>query len=213
MYKLSYSSISNWLLCPRKFKEINVEYNFRDASFATAKGTDVHKKLEEYVNGKASEYPLDYKHPLLDTLRTMYAQQKGKPYTIQTESMFAVDINGNPVGYKDDNAVLRGKIDLLITSPAEVLVVDYKTGKRRDNTLQASCYGVLTQGLAGGKPVSAVFDYLDKGRDEPIKVDKAMRDHVYDLIRDINNCREFPERPNNLCAWCAVATCPFFKRS
>lgn len=210
MLKLSYSSISNYLQCPRKFKEVNVDYRFKDSSFAAHKGEDVHKKIEEYIIGISDTPPIE-NHAVIENLRVTY---KNLPagYGIGVEEMFAVDINGKSVAYKSPDAVLRGKIDAYVITPDRMIVFDWKTGKRRDNRMQATAYDILAGHLMDGQR-DFVFDYLKEGRDPAIKVSKEDRDNFWKIINTIENATEFPERPSPLCAWCPVpkAFCKFKK--
>ena len=213
MIKLSFSSISNYLQCPRKFKEVNVDYRFKDGSFATKKGEDVHKGIEEYITGVSATYPLgDYEHKAIQDLRVLYNKLPAG-YGIGVEETFAVDIDGNPVAYKDKNAVLRGKTDVFVLSPERLVVIDWKTGKRRDNRMQATTYDILTKHLLPDGKREFVFDYLKEGRDPAIEVSQADRDNFWKIINTIEEAKVFPEKPSPLCAWCPVpkAFCKYKK--
>ena len=211
MYKLSYSSISNFLQCPRKFKEVNVDYRFKDSSFFTVKGTDIHKDIEEYITGVSEKYPLGkYEHPVIESLRKSYGVKKPEGYAIGVEQQFAVNEKFDPCGYKDPKAILRGKIDLYVLTPNMLKVIDWKSGKRRDNRLQATVYDVLSGHLLPNGKHEFTFDYLQNGSDPAITVSKEDKDNLVKLIETIQESQEFPEKPGPLCKWCPVpkAFCP-----
>lgn len=211
MYKLSYSSISNFLQCPRKFKEVNVDYRFKDSSFAINKGIDIHKTIEDYIKGISSAYPLgDYDHPVIKKLRLSYNVEKPKGYEIGVEKTFAIDDTYSPCEYKDPKAILRGKIDLYVLTPTVLHVIDWKSGKRRDNKLQATVYDVLTHHLLPNGKHEFTFDYLKEGKDPAISITEKDKDNLVKIIDTIQGSQEFPEKPGPLCKWCPVpkAFCP-----
>lgn len=211
MYKLSYSSISNFLQCPRKFKEVNVDYRFKDSSFFAQKGTDIHKTIEDYIKGDSAVYPLgNYEHPVIEQLRKSYHVKKPSGYVIGVEQQFAINSSYAPCDYKDPDAILRGKIDLYVLTPTVLKVIDWKSGKRRDNRLQATTYSVLTNHLLPNGKQEFVFDYLQNGKDPAITVTEKDKENLVKLIETIQTAEEFPERPGPLCKWCPVpkAFCP-----
>lgn len=211
MYKLSYSSISNYIQCPRKFKEVNVDYKFKDSSFSSVSGVDIHKKIEDYIKGSSAVYPLgNYDHAVIKCLRETYGAKKSNLYEIGIEQTFAVDGNYSPCDYKDKNAILRGKIDLYVLTPTKLRVIDWKSGKRRDNTLQATIYDILVSHLMPKGDRTFTFDYLSNGADPAIVVSDKDRNNAIKMIDTIQNAKEFPERPGPLCKWCPVpkAFCP-----
>lgn len=205
MYKLSYSSISNYLQCPRKFKEVNVDYRFKDSGVAAQKGTDIHKAIEDYIKGISVTYPLeDYQHTFIEAMRAMYKKKLPEGCTIGIEQSFAVDDQFNPCDYKDPKAILRGKIDLYVLTPNMLKVIDWKTGKRRDNKLQATVYDCLTNHLLPNGTRTFTFDYLKNGRDPEIVITEKDKYNLVNIIDTIQTAEEFPERPGPLCAWCPV---------
>lgn len=212
MLKLSYSSISNYLQCPRKFKEVNVDYRFTDGTFATQKGEDMHKKIEEYILGLSDTPPVEG-HQVIENLRAMANLDMPFGCSAGVEQLFAVDINGNKVEYKSPDAVLRGKIDAYVITPSRMVVFDWKTGKRRDNRMQATAYEILAGGLAPDRPHDFIFDYLKDGRDPAIQISKEDKENFWKIIKTIQGADVFPEKPSPLCAWCPVpkAFCKFKK--
>lgn len=197
--KLSFSSISTWVNCPRQFYECYVLRKWYKDTPQTIEGTKIHAEIEAYLKGGAypTRAPLD---DLLVVLRSL-------PTPVYPEVEMAVDRNGNAVPYKDESAVIRGKIDVLCEFPDSVWVIDWKTGKKRDNSLQAAVYGVLLEGKYKEIPIRATFDYLEKGREQPIHHDGYARKRVWDLVADIEADKEFKCKPSGLCGWCNVETC------
>lgn len=204
MPPLSYSSISNFLQCPKKFEQVNLLKAVKDVgSEATRHGNLVHEQIERAIKGEnviPLQRPLD---SLIETLQAIGAE---------VEKPVAVTKSWEPCEFTDPRAVLRGRIDALVASASRVAVIDWKTGKRRDNTLQATVYTAMVAPLYPGRPIQAVFDYLDKGRDPPILIlPRDAKNHVGDILNSIWGTKNFIPRPSGLCGWCPVNTCQYWR--
>lgn len=200
----SFSSISTFEKCPRHYE---AQYILKTVKFtgseATRRGDRIHKELEEYVSRKTdtppSSAPADGLH---EVLRALYPAG-----IVQVEQALAVTKDLKPCGFWDEQAYLRGKLDVTVHLPDEVLAYDYKSGKRRDNKLQAATYSVLLAPL--GKPTKFFFDYLDQGRDKPIPGKPEDAQTVMQKAAAIDAAQVFPPRPSPLCRWCPVTNCEF----
>lgn len=203
--KYSFSAISSWVNCPNAYYECYVLRKWYKETKETKRGNLVHKELEDYILGVV-DIPPDVRpcDDLLDVLRALP--------DVYVEAALAVDRDGLCVPYDSPDCVLRGKIDVLVGMPDIMWVIDWKTGKRRDNTLQAAVYGVLVKGIVPNLPVKATFDYLDKGRDQAIHHSEAAQKRVWELIKKIEEATEFPCKPSGLCGWCGVETCVHKRR-
>ena len=214
--KLSFSSISNYLNCPRKFYEVNVTYAWRDASFATAKGEDIHGKIEKYINGTAEtlDVPLDARlKGLMPRYRQMYADQgtEGHDYKVLVEQQYAVDENFQPCEWKSPKAILRGKVDFSIECPTNMSITDWKSGKMRTNSLQAHIYGLLVRPLTSAANLTCSFDYLDKGLGDSYQITDKGLSITKQIVEKVLEAKDFPERRNPLCPWCPVKSCSYWK--
>lgn len=200
----SFSSISTFEKCPRHYE---AQYILKTVKFtgseATRRGDRIHKELEEYVKGERGEQPSAVPSDgLHEVLRALYPHGM-----VQVEQPVAVTKDLEPCGFWDKEAYLRGKLDVTVHLPEEVQAYDYKSGKRRNNALQASVYSVLLSPLA--KPVTIWFDYLDQGRDKPIPGKPEDVQTVMQKAAAIDAAQVFPPRPSPLCRWCPVTNCEF----
>lgn len=212
--KLSFSSISNYLNCPKKFYEVNVTYNWRDSSFAAMTGSDIHEKIENYIKGKTDilEIPQDDRvADIMQSLRAFYKDPQKYGVQIGVEEKFAVDENFKPVDYKDPKAVLRGKADLYIQDSLEFVITDWKSGKKRNNSLQAHIYGILLRPIVKTETFKCRFDYLDKGVGDTYSLRPQGLHYAEQIVKQVLSAKEFPERRNPLCAWCPVKSCSYWK--
>lgn len=212
--KLSFSSIQNFLLCPKKFKEVNVDYNWRDASFAAASGTDVHKRIEDYITGRTEIADIKMTPRLDSRLKAakLLFQNNTGVVKVSVEQPMAVNKDFELVPYKDNSAILRGKIDFLLQGVSGISIIDWKSGKMRDNKLQSDVYGLLTKPMAGNAKIRTEFDYLEKGIGDSYVVTDSDIDNAKKLVCQVLGATEFPTRPNGLCPWCPVRNCPHFKK-
>jgi CRISPR/Cas system-associated exonuclease Cas4 (RecB family) len=213
--KLSFSSISNYLNCPKKFYEVNVTYNWRDSSFASIAGSDVHEKIEKFIKGQSDilEIPQDDRVKMvMESLRAFYADPSRHNITqIGVEEKFAVDENFEPVDYKDPKAILRGKADLFVENGQEFVITDWKSGKKRNNSLQAHIYGILLQPIVKAPIFRCRFDYLEKGVGDSYSLRPQGLHYAKQIVKSVLAAKEFPERRNPLCAWCPVKNCSYWK--
>lgn len=199
----SFSSISTYNQCPRKFEELYIHRRWKDKSREISRGDIIHKELEEYLLGKRKERPtVEPKDGLLDLL----VKAKAQP-----ELSLAVAADMKPVGFWSKGARLRGKLDVVIAG-REVLAWDWKTGKRRDNSLQADVYYTLLRGnYPKADTIKVVFDYLDKGRQPPYEPNRTAVMRVTETMDRIDRARAFPPRPSPLCGWCSVESCEYWE--
>lgn len=205
----SYSSISTFEKCPREYE---ARYVLKTVKFTgnehTRRGDRIHKALEAYVKGEtdtppaSSEAPADGLHEVLRALRAT-----GAP--VEAERSLAITKDLEPCGFWDKGAYLRGKLDVTIHLPGATVALDWKSGKRSNNKLQAAVYSTMLQAHAPGRRVVTYFDYLDKGRDEPILGDKGDIAEVMAKAAAVDAATVFPPRPSRLCGWCPVKTCEF----
>ena len=197
----SYSSISTFTSCPRKFEGVYLERKWKDESTQITHGQKVHSELEAFFKGG----------PLPATAPPDGFAQLLRKIRAKAEVPLAMRADGTPCDFWDKAGRLRGKIDVLFASKKNVLMVDWKTGKRRDNSLQASVYSTLARATYNVPEIETIFDYLDKGRDAPIQETADDARHVISLMDAIDETKVFAPRPTPLCRWCAVKSCEYNK--
>lgn len=209
----SYSRLSSYELCPRKFwyDQNNKQPPGEENSY----GLDVHKSFELYLKGKQS-LPLDLQHhgKAIDKVK-----QTATPLS---EQRLCVNKDFEPVGFFDNDAWLRVVVDFAGVNPKKksVIIVDWKTGKRRpvweQLYIQAAvlnCYDL------GFKPNAYLlgfywtkdreFDWEHFAPDAIPGVWNELMPRV-EQFNDAWNNKEFPERQNFLCAkYCADKKCKF----
>jgi ATP-dependent exoDNAse (exonuclease V) beta subunit len=198
----SFSSISTYLQCPRRFEAQYIDKRVKDAgSAASLHGERVHKQAELYIKGESDDLPEQRpKDNILDVLRKLGAE---------AELKVAVSYDFEPRDFWAKDVMLRGLVDVKFRTRDGVCIIDWKSGKKRDNSLQGSFYAAMMSAYHPGERVQVVFDYLDKGRCPPIDYKPKMRDEVRSLVEMVDGTTAYPPRPTPLCGWCPVADCEF----
>jgi hypothetical protein len=176
------------------------------------RGSAIHKVAEDFVTAPGAKAPklpveLAYYGPEFKLAR------KGKPIA---EQEWSFTRSWAPTGWFSKDAWCRIKTDLVFWRKAEkkggddqLVIVDHKTGKRRDeHVTQLSLYAL------GGflkfdsiDKISAEVWYLDQGK--PITEAAFERAQLPELINDwehktkaMLNDTCFAPRPGNGCRWC-----------
>ena len=122
----SYSSVSLYQQCPRKYHRLRVVKDIKEGvTGAIIYGKEVHKAAEEYVrDGKPIPPKYSYIQQYVDPLIQI-------PGTKMCEYRMGLNENLEACGFFDKNVWWRGVADLLILNEEnkKAHVIDYKTGK------------------------------------------------------------------------------------
>lgn len=123
-YTWSYSSISLFQQCPRKYYRMRVLKDIVEPPQPHLMyGTDVHKAAEDYVCKNIS-LPPKYSafKEMLDTLKKMPGEK-------HCEYEMGLTKDFEPCAFKASDVWFRGIADLLVIDGESAHIVDYKTGK------------------------------------------------------------------------------------
>lgn len=123
-YTWSYSSISLFQQCPRKFHRMRVVKDIIEPPQAHLHyGTTVHKVAEEYIQNNTPIPPqYAFIQKQIDPLKAM-AGEKLCEYEMGLTKEF------KPCKFRDKNVWFRGIADLLIINEDKARIIDWKTGK------------------------------------------------------------------------------------
>lgn len=126
MVTWSYSSLSLYKQCPRKYFRLRVAQDIKeDEAEHLLYGSAVHKAAEEYGrDGTPIPEKYAFVQPYVDTL----LQSPGDKY-FEYEMALREDLE--PCGFHDRARWWRGIADVLIVRPEDksAIIIDYKTGK------------------------------------------------------------------------------------
>ena len=213
MVKWSFSSLKQFVNCPKQYHEVKVlnNYKVQDTKY-TIFGKDVHKAFEDYALGKA-ELPKLYKKykPLVDAVLDI----EGDKYI---EHQLALRIDYTPCPFDAPDYWVRGIADLLIVKGDQAYVIDYKTGNDKyADTKQLKLMAQMiffhfpqVKSVKGGLLFVLKNKFVDEyyTRD---KIDKYWEDFRPDLMRLEMSIEtgKWLKRPSGLCKFCPVSSCEF----
>lgn len=125
-YTWSYSSMSLFQQCPRKYYRLRVTRDIVEPPQEhLLYGTAVHKAAEDYISLDKPLHPdYEFMRPQLDVLKKL-------PGTKYCEYEMGLTKEFEPCKFNAPNVWLRGIADLLVVNDNRARIVDYKTGKSR----------------------------------------------------------------------------------
>lgn len=210
----SYSSLSNFEGCPRRYHVVKVLKLVKEPpTEATIWGPAVHEALEYRVKDGT---PLPDKMKAYEKVAVYF---DGKPAF--TETQLAITRNMTPTGWFDDDCWYRGIIDVGVDYGARVFLGDYKTGKVKKDFDQMNLFGATYLTLHP-KVETARLAYIwlahntltrkDIHREEvPVIWEEFMgRSRRLEIAFEKD---KWPPKPSGLCkGWCPVGreNCEFW---
>lgn len=213
----SFSALNNFESCPKKYFHISIERDVKEEEGEAIKyGKEVHKAFERFVRD-GTTLPKKFSHMLPYVQR--YADV---PATKLVEQQLAITKDFVPCDWKDwSNAWCRAVIDLAVVGETTALLVDYKTGKMKDDgftqlKLAAALFMCHHPNI---QTVNVAYLWTEaKGQltrpDAPYSR-SDITDLWNELLPRVNKFQQafkatdYPARPSGLCkSWCPVHKCP-----
>ena len=210
----SYSALTSFELCPKKYYHENIKRDFRQSRSSIGDyGLEAHKKFEmRLINGKP--LPLDLRHhePVLKKLADIPGE--GMP-----EQKIALTKDFQPTGFFDSDVWCRGVIDYAKVTGNKLIIVDHKFGKMKEGFDQLDLmFALMSAHLPEIKHAVGMF-YWAKDKQFTRKI-YSTEPHVTEIwdnflprverLEVARKTTDFPARQNGLCRrYCPVKTCPF----
>lgn len=226
MIALSWSRLSDYQQCPRKFhlKYISKSFPPEDQkSIHLVKGEQLHKQLEDYViakNGGAA-MPLGFSPEVRETLGyvdklfEMFDQVHPEAQIACTEKWQPAEWFGKDVGW-------RSIWDVIALRPDNCFIGDYKSGKIYP---YGNSYGQLhlSAVIAMNKwpelpEVRAAYIYIEHKKITPVKVTReelpAVQAFFDKKFEDVQMEKKFEPTANDNCKWCPAtkAQCQYSRK-
>lgn len=223
---LSYSRLSTYKNCARKFKLQFLDKAFPDDSDNPhfVRGNRIHSQLENYVMWKNADESFEQPKmaeeaknaiPIIDNIFEMYT-------SVLPEQKLCLDKDWNKTGWFDSNAYLRAILDLIAFRPGRALIGDYKTGKVRSYNEYGGQLHLNAAMLFAIEPEIEVIDvaYFFVDHKETIKVQftrdqyREFREHFDEYHRKVNSETDWEPTINQYCKWCPATRdqCKFSKQ-
>lgn len=204
----SYSMLTAFETCPRRFYLTRVSKQVTEPQTeATLHGNAVHKALEEYVGGTA---PLPDKYepyrPVADKLKTA-------PGKKLLEYKFGLTRGLRPTTFFASDCWMRGVIDVAVVREKTVVVLDYKTGKRKTDHDQLGMFAMAATALwPFAEKVKTGYIWLQTNQmdtKEYTPEDKVPLAQEFagraQRMEEAHKEDRWPARPSGLCrSWCPV---------
>jgi hypothetical protein len=178
-------------------------------------GNDVHKALEERVrDGKPLPVGMRQWEPIAAAL----SKQPGDKLI---EQKLALNENFNPTTWFAKNVWVRSVVDLALLHESKAVIVDYKTGKVKEDFDQLALMAAVMFNQAEElEQITAMFIWLQEEWPGNISKVTYTRDELPQLwerflkreeaYQDAHRNTEFPPKPSGLCRnWCPVRTCEY----
>lgn len=204
----SYSRYDKWKSCPFKFYLTTIEKRQEPKSSALDRGLRIHDMAERYVDGRLEDLPdeLTKFREQFEWLRSEYVAGN-----VDVEENEAYTDGWEETEYFGHDTWLRVKKDARIIVEDDVsMLVDYKTGKKRDSYMpQLELYAATeTVYLRNVKRVFVQLWFTDIGPSENVgetfnnKETAALRKDWARRVRGMFNETRFDPKPSTACRWC-----------
>lgn len=211
---VSVTGLVTYAQCPKRYYWTDVDPLPRRRNLAATRGSEIHRRIELHQRGQV---------PFDDMELGLY-DAVDEPETGDTSGYQAYETSRfagkrarfveAPFGVELDNRyVIRGRIDAIYVDDGHWEVVDFKSGRRKDDPsriVQLEAYAVAVDevdfGDARPESVDVTFAYLGGGVEEVVtSADEAWvesaRQHLSELT-DAIDARRFAESPGEWCHSC-----------
>lgn len=209
----SYSKLKNYATCPKRMYEVDILKNFSDGGGeALLWGNEVHDALAKALkeNRPLPATMAQYQY-WIDRVRsgsgTLYVEQK-----------YAITRDFNKTTYFADDVWYRGIGDVVRLAGNVALVLDWKTGKILEDSVQLM---LMAQCIFSHFPeithVRSSFVWLKDQCETPeLLTRQEVAEQWIELLPRVTAMEQasktltYPPKPGNLCKnWCPVTSCPF----
>lgn len=209
----SYSKLKNYESCPKRHFHVDIARDVKEEESEALKwGNAVHAALAERV-AKGTPLPKGME-PYEKWAIKITSGSNGE---IKVEQKLAITENFEPCEWFAKNAWYRGIGDVIKVVDDVALVVDYKTGKILEDSVQLA---LMAQCVFAHYPeiqwVRSIFVWLkedaetteDFCRNDMVGLWNTLHPRVQHL-KNANDTMTYPPKPGSLCKkWCPVTFCP-----
>ncbi len=211
----SFSQLNNFETCPKKYWHLSIEKDYKEEEGeAIQYGKKVHKALELLVRD-GTPLPQELAH-----MHDYVAPFIGIDATRLCEQQLAITKEFLPCDWKDwDNAWCRAVIDLAIMGEESAVLIDYKTGRMKDDGFTQLKLAAAVFMLHYPKVQRVQAAYLWTEHDGKMTKDVFTRAQMQELWNELFPrltrfqqafaTSEYPAKPSGLCRrFCPITGCP-----
>ena len=215
MFTWSYSSLKDYITCPKQYQEVKVLKNYqKEMTEQILYGNQVHKALDNYIkDGEPLAQNYQRFAPLMDTLKEI-------PGEFHPELRMALNFDRKACKWSDPECWVRGIVDFLVIDGEHAFIVDYKTGSNKyPDVKQLRLMALMV--MEHFPEVNKVKAGLMFVMHNSFITEEYTREESEKLwnsfIPDLERLKLSYEKdiwhatPNNLCGWCPVKSCEHHK--
>ena len=209
----SYSALSMYEQCPKKYYHLKIRKDYKEPdSEWQADGKFIHNAVHQYViHGTSLPPQLRFMKGQVDKIASI-------PGDREAEMKLCLNDVFKPVAWFAKDVWVRAVVDLLIWSPPNAVLVDWKTGKQREgfSQLQLSA-AILSRVLPEITKFHMIYAWLQSGvttratilRTElrPVWLNFLPRAARIDKAKAATT---FDANPGPLCRYCCITSCPHY---
>ena len=228
-FPLSPTALNTMLTCPKQFE---AKYVTKEVQFVptaqSLKGREIHKHLEDRVNGTPLPGDLAFMEPVMQKIDRL--REAG--WTVYPEYQLRINKDYQAVRYsKGSWQNAKADVVLVHVPTHRVVIIDWKTGKGktdgdlkrwgvpREVEVQSDMLALCALNVFRADRVDTKFVYMyDRPGAEPVAPITAIYGKGGSFERHMKRVAEFEinwgnqkftPKPNGLCAeWCDVKSCP-----
>ena len=212
---LTYTFLSNFENCPHKAYRLYVKKDlpYQQPSPEMAKGIRAHEALEARITKGVA---LDSDLRSADAYCQAFDMMEG--VNVRAEYKLAMKIDGGSCQWDAQDAWLRGKADVVVWAKAGGWLVDWKTGKVREQPFELEVQGLLMQ---ANHPDTTLWQgeyfWMQENRPgnrytlSPAETFQKVG-RMYADAKAYFEVDDWPKQPNPLCGWCGVLDCEHNKK-
>lgn len=210
----SYSFLNTWSICPhqaaRKWivKDLPKEAESPEMSW----GNEVHKAMENRLTIPRHDLPSS-----MAQWESFCKPLDGR--NVHPEQVLGMTDKGQPVGFWDGSTWLRGKLDAPVVSGTTALLLDWKTGKVREDSYELEIGALLLQARHPEiKVILGRYVWLKENRlgdTHDCSDTQRTFNMVHDTMDEVAHAISmgvFAKTPGPLCGWCSVTDCQHNRR-
>jgi len=212
----SYTALTAYETCPRRFFHTRVAKDFPDPPGAEADwGNRVHKVLEDRLN---SGIPLTGAMSMFEPVAAKFTGLAG---TLRTEHKVALNEQFKPTTWFGKDVWCRGVFDVEVEHGESMLIADWKTGKRKPDSDQLKLFAALGFAIAPQvERIKTAFVWLKVSALDSAAYTRADLAGIWrvflprvDRLMNAHATGKFPPKPSGLCRkWCPVSSCEHYQK-
>jgi hypothetical protein len=206
----SFSFLNTWDICPHQAyrRYIAKDLPREPESPEMAWGNEVHSAMEKRLK-KGSNFVLP-EHMLIFE---QFCAPLSK-FSFTPELKLGMTAQGKKCDFFAGNVFLRGKLDVPIILAHTALLLDWKTGKKREEPYELEIQGLLLEANRPGvEKIIGQYVWLKDltlGETHDLSCTDRTWQRVTAAMSDVERAMErgtFIKTPGPLCGWCSVMDC------